>query len=118
MICEKCGKECMVELDDSRECPQCGSVYCSAKCAKWKEVDGESICLSCYIKRDDTKDDDTSQQTFDRWDLVDNTIFEMLKKLNPTDKELKWKSEIIDVRNAICKFFVNEFGIDDEDFYP
>jgi len=112
MICVKCGKECGIELDDSRECPQCGDVYCSAECAEWKDDDCESICSSCYEENERVKTE--------RWDFVDNTIHEMMKLLNPSSHELKFdQHSISEIRAVIIKHFVEELKIcTEEEFYP
>jgi len=116
MICVECGKECMVELDDSRECPECGYVYCSAECARWKIFGDESVCSGCYDK---LKQDERAK--IERWDFVDNTIHEMLKQLNPSiSHKLEWDIHPInEIREVIIKYFADELKICTEDeFYP
>jgi len=65
-------------------------------------------------------DPDTERAKIERWDLVDNTIHEMLKELNPSSKELEWDIKpISEIREVIIQYFVEELKICTEDeFYP
>jgi len=60
------------------------------------------------------------RQKIERWDLVDNSIFELLNNLNPTDKKLNWDIKIIsEIRLLIQSYFVDELKICKEGkFYP
>ena len=60
------------------------------------------------------------RQKIERWDLVDNSIFELLNNLNPTDKNLNWDIKIIsEIRLLIQSYFVDELKICKEGkFYP
>ena len=60
------------------------------------------------------------RQKIERWDLVDNSIFELLNNLNPTDKKLNWDIKIIsEIRLLIQSYFVDELKICNEGkFYP
>jgi len=60
------------------------------------------------------------RQKIERWDLVDNSIFELLNNLNPTDKKINWDIKIIsEIRLLIQSYFVDELEICKEGkFYP
>ena len=55
-----------------------------------------------------------------RQDFVDNRIYELIKDLNPTFKEVNWDIELIgDVRDIITNWFTNRLRICSENnFYP
>ncbi len=60
-----------------------------------------------------------TKKEIERQDFVDNSIFELLQKLNPSDKDIDWNIDIIsNVRDIIQLKFL-ELGISDEmTFYP
>ena len=62
----------------------------------------------------------TNREKIFRWDLVDNTIHEMMKNLNPTSKELKWDIKPISkIRQVIVGYFVDELKFcTEKEFYP
>ncbi len=55
-----------------------------------------------------------------RQDFVDNRIYELIKDLNPTFKEVNWDIELIgDVRDIIANWFTNRLRIcSEKKFYP
>ena len=54
-----------------------------------------------------------------RQDLVDNSIFDLLQTLNPTDKRLDWGIEMIaDVRDVIQHHIISKTKCSEQDFYP
>jgi DNA polymerase sigma len=55
-----------------------------------------------------------------RQDLVDNSIFNLLLEVNPTNKEIEWNIELIGkIRDLIAEVIVDELKLCDEDlFYP
>ena len=54
-----------------------------------------------------------------RQDLVDNSIFDLLQTLNPTDKRLDWDIEMIaDVRDVIQYHIISKTKCSEQDFYP
>lgn len=55
-----------------------------------------------------------------RQDFVDNTIFEMLQKLNPSEKNLDWDIEsIAEIRDCIEDLLVKRLQLTDRMiFYP
>jgi len=58
-------------------------------------------------------------EKLERQDFVDNTIHEMLKKLNPSSQELKWDiHNISEIREVIQDCFVGENICTEEEFYP
>jgi len=60
------------------------------------------------------------KQKIQQWDFVDNAIFDLIKTLNPTEKEIKWDIKpISEIRGIIVKLFVNELKLCTEyKFYP
>lgn len=55
-----------------------------------------------------------------RQDFVDNSIFELLQKLNPTDNTIEWDIEIIsEVRERIRNYFENNIDkFCEQNYYP
>ena len=54
-----------------------------------------------------------------RQDFVDNSIFELLQTLNPTDKEFDWDIEMIgNVRDAVQNYIVRKTNCLEQEFYP
>ena len=62
----------------------------------------------------------TEKQKQERWDFVDNSIFELIKKISPSKVELKWDIEAItEIRHAIEYYLIQELKLCTEDeFYP
>ena len=60
------------------------------------------------------------KRNIERWDLVDGSIFELIKTLNPTGKEIEYDSHIINrIRLDIQNYLVNELKMTKESiFYP
>ncbi len=61
-----------------------------------------------------------SEEQIERQDYVDNAVYELIKKINPTDKHIEWDIELIgEVRDSIIECLVQKLGITDEqNFYP
>ncbi len=60
-----------------------------------------------------------SDAQIERQDFVDNQIFNVLNKLNPTRANLDWDIEMIaDVRDCIQAWITEKVAIDAQDFYP
>lgn len=61
-----------------------------------------------------------TQSTYDRQDFADNSIHELLNKLNPSKKEIEWNIEIIgDIRDTISRILVDNLRLcTEEEFYP
>ncbi len=61
----------------------------------------------------------TSEQ-IKRQDFVDNAIFDLIKTINPTEKDINWDIEMIgDVRDVIEDWLVERLTITNEqNFYP
>ena len=55
-----------------------------------------------------------------RQNFVDNKIYDLVKRLNPSTKEIDWNIEMIgDIRDTIQHWFVDRYKIVDElEFYP
>jgi hypothetical protein len=54
-----------------------------------------------------------------RQDFVDNSIFELLQSLNPSDKKIDWDIEMIgQVRDSIEYLFVDKNICTKQEFYP
>ena len=55
-----------------------------------------------------------------RQDFVDNGIFDLVKRLIPSEREIEWDIEMIaDIRDTIQHWLVDQYKIVDElEFYP
>jgi hypothetical protein len=55
-----------------------------------------------------------------RQDFVDNQIHDLVKRLNPSTREIEWNIEMIgDIRDTIQHWFFDQYKIVDElEFYP
>lgn len=55
-----------------------------------------------------------------RQDFIDNAIYELLRKTNPSRREIEWNIEMIgEIRDIIRYWFVERLAITDEmNFYP
>jgi hypothetical protein len=55
-----------------------------------------------------------------RQDFFDNQIYDLVKRLNPSAREIEWDIEMIgDVRDTIQHWLVDRYKIVDElEFYP
>ena len=55
-----------------------------------------------------------------RQDFVDNQIYDLVKRINPSKREIEWDIEMIaDVRYTIQHWLVDKHKIVDElEFYP
>lgn len=55
-----------------------------------------------------------------RQDFVDNSIFELLQRLNPRKNELHWDIEIIsEIREIIRLYFTKSLGdFSEQKYYP
>lgn len=53
-----------------------------------------------------------------RQDLVDNAIFDLLQKLNSSDKELEWNIGLIgEIRDVIQEHFAEDGICEESEFY-
>ena len=61
----------------------------------------------------------TSEQ-IKRQDFVDNAIFDLIKTVNPAEKEMRWDIEMIgEIRDVVGEWMVERLKITDEQgFYP
>ena len=55
-----------------------------------------------------------------RQDFVDNEIYDLVKRLIPSTREIEWNIEMIaDIRDTIQHWLVDKYKIVDEfEFYP
>jgi len=55
-----------------------------------------------------------------RQDFVDNEIYDLVKRLVPSKREIDWNIEMIaDIRDTIQHWFVDQYKMVDElEFYP
>jgi len=61
-----------------------------------------------------------SEEQLKRQDFVDNEIYELVKRLLPSSKEIGWDIEMIgDIRDTISYWLVDRYKVLDElEFYP
>lgn len=61
-----------------------------------------------------------TEEQIRRQDIVDNTIYQLICDINPTDKNIEWDIELIgEVRDVIRTWLVEKIRITDEQkFYP
>ena len=69
---------------------------------------------------DENRDDKDDPKKYEQWDFVDNTIHEMIIKLNPSTQNLDWDIKpVSEIREVLIQYFVNDLQICTEDeFYP
>jgi len=54
-----------------------------------------------------------------RQDFVDNSIFDLIREINPTSKTVDWDIDFIgEVRDVITKHFLNLKICTEQEFYP
>jgi DNA polymerase sigma len=61
-----------------------------------------------------------SEDQIRRQDFVDNEIYDLVKRLVPSTREIEWNIEMIaDIRDTIQHWLVDRYNIVDEfEFYP
>ena len=61
-----------------------------------------------------------TEEQIKRQDSVDNAIYQLVREINPVDKEIAWDIEMIgDVRDVIEDWLVERLKLTDEQvFYP
>ena len=61
-----------------------------------------------------------TEEQIKRQDYVDNAIYQLVREINPVDKEIAWDIEMIgDVRDVIEDWLVERLKLTDEQvFYP
>lgn len=60
-----------------------------------------------------------TKKQLERQDFVDNTIFELIQTLNPTDEEIEWDIDFIgEIRDVIQSQFIDMEICDEQTFYP
>ena len=60
------------------------------------------------------------KQNIEKWDFVDNAIFDLIRTLNPAKKEIKWDiAPISEIRQVLVNLYVNELKLcTEKQFYP
>jgi hypothetical protein len=54
-----------------------------------------------------------------RQDFVDNAIFELIQRINPTEKQISWDIEMIgNIRDSLVDELQKKLGISEFDIYP
>jgi len=83
----------------------------------YKLVDNPVDWVGDMNKLSNIEDEDES--TKNRWDFVDNSIHDLIVKLNPSKTELKYNGTVVgEIRDVLINYFVNELKICTEDeFY-
>ena len=63
---------------------------------------------------------DFTEDQIKRQDFVDNQIYDLVKRLTPSKREIEWDIEMIgDIRDTIQHWLVDRYKIVDElEFYP
>ena len=63
---------------------------------------------------------DFTEDQIKRQDFVDNQIYDLVNRLNPSRREIEWNIEMIgDIRDTIQHWLVNKYKIVEEvEFYP
>lgn len=61
-----------------------------------------------------------TDKQIDRQDFVDNAVYQLIQKVNPTDIFIEWDIEVIgEIRDVIREWIVERMKITDEQkFYP
>jgi hypothetical protein len=60
-----------------------------------------------------------TKKQIERQDFVDNSIFELLQSLNPTDKEFDWDIEIVgNIRDTVQYHIQQKTNCSKQEFYP
>lgn len=61
-----------------------------------------------------------TEEQIKRQDSVDNAIYQLVREINPTDKEIAWDIEMIgEIRDVVMEWMVERLKITDEQvFYP
>ena len=63
---------------------------------------------------------DITKHQIERQDFVGNTIFDLIKSINPTDKKINWDIEMIgEIRDVLKEWLVDKLNLTTEqEFYP
>lgn len=64
-------------------------------------------------------DIEMSDEQIRRQDFVDNTIFELIQRTNPTARQISWDIEMIgNIRDLLVSELQNKLGISEFIIYP
>lgn len=54
-----------------------------------------------------------------RQDFVDNAVFELIQRINPTGRQISWDIEMIgNIRDSVISELQNKLGISEFEIYP
>jgi len=61
-----------------------------------------------------------TEEQIKRQDSVDNAIYQLIREINPADKEIAWDTEMTgEIRDVVREWMVERLKITDEqNFYP
>ena len=61
-----------------------------------------------------------TEEQIKRQDYVDNAIYQLIREINPVDKDISWDIEMIgEIRDVVREWMVERLKITDEQvFYP
>ncbi len=61
-----------------------------------------------------------TEEQIKRQDSVDNAIYQLIREINPADKEIEWDIEMIgEIRDVVRDWMVERLKLTDEqNFYP
>jgi len=63
--------------------------------------------------------DEMTDEQLERQDFVDNSIFSLVKELNPTMRSISWDIEMIgNIRDALVHELEKKLGISEFEIYP
>jgi len=62
----------------------------------------------------------TEKRKIEKWDFVDNAIYNLIQELNPSTKKIEWDIKpISEIRETLVKLYVHELKLCTENqFYP
>jgi len=60
-----------------------------------------------------------NKKQIERQDFVDNSIFELLQSVNPTENHFDWDIEMIgNIRDTIQSWIIKKTNCSEQEFYP
>jgi hypothetical protein len=101
-----------IDVNPSYATIACDTEIIKTECDIW-DITKTAIKIIDYYHKNESK-------MFNRWDYVDNTIHDMIVKLNPSDTKIEWNGTVNNaVRSVLIDYFVNKLKICTEyEFYP
>lgn len=66
------------------------------------------------------KENGLTQQQIAQQDFIDNSIFSLIRSVNPSNKEIEWDIEMIgEIRDVLKEWLVDKLSLTTEqEFYP